>query len=149
MSATEGKLKCCGRWISRRDQPEPEEQKSVTPDTSAQPVNITVTPSTGDGFTGPMLLTLGSGENINVLTVNMVYINKTDILVSTFQNFANQGYDTVQIQTAGGIYSITMAELLSLANGGSLITFVIRGDLLEVYVDWQLVMTLALTRTSV
>jgi len=130
-------------------QPEPEEQKSVTPDTSAQPVNITVTPSTGDVFTGPMLLTLGSGENINVLTVNMVYINKTDILVSTFQNFANQGYDTVQIQTAGGIYSITMAELLSLANGGSLITFVIRGDLLEVYVDWQLVMTLALTRTSV
>ena len=130
-------------------QPEPEEQKSVTPDTSAQPVNITVTPSTGDVFTGPMLLTLGSGENSNVLTVNMVYINKTDILVSTFQNFANQGYDTVQIQTAGGIYSITMAELLSLANGGSLITFVIRGDLLEVYVDWQLVMTLALTRTSV
>ena len=126
-----------------------EEQKSVTPDTSAQPVNITVTPSTGDVFTGPMLLTLGSGENSNVLTVNMVYINKTDILVSTFQNFANQGYDTVQIQTAGGIYSITMAELLSLANGGSLITFVIRGDLLEVYVDWQLVMTLALTRTSV
>lgn len=130
-------------------QPEPEEQKSVTPDTSAQPVNITVTPSTGDVFTGPMLLTLGSGENSNVLTVNMIYINKTDILVSTFQNFANQGYDTVQIQTAGGIYSITMAELLSLANGGSLITFVIRGDLLEVYVDWQLVMTLALTRTSV
>lgn len=124
-----------------------EDAKQEEPE--VQPVNITVTPSTGDVFTGPMLLTLGSGENINVLTVNMVYINKTDILVSTFQNFANQGYDTVQIQTAGGIYSITMAELLSLANGGSLITFVIRGDLLEVYVDWQLVMTLALTRTSV
>ena len=124
-----------------------EDAKQEEPE--VQPVNITVTPSTGDVFTGPMLLTLGSGENSNVLTVNMVYINKTDILVSTFQNFANQGYDTVQIQTAGGIYSITMAELLSLANGGSLITFVIRGDLLEVYVDWQLVMTLALTRTSV
>ncbi len=124
-----------------------EDAKQEEPE--VQPVNITVTPSTGDVFTGPMLLTLGSGENSNVLTVNMVYINKTDILVSTFQNFADQGYDTVQIQTAGGIYSITMAELLSLANGGSLITFVIRGDLLEVYVDWQLVMTLALTRTSV
>ncbi|MBQ6609631.1 MAG: hypothetical protein IJH70_04285 [Oscillospiraceae bacterium] len=124
-----------------------EDAKQEEPE--VQPVNITVTPSTGDVFTGPMLLTLGSGENSNVLTVNMVYINKTDILVSTFQNFANQGYDTVQVQTAGGIYSITMAELLSLANGGSLITFVIRGDLLEVYVDWQLVMTLALTRTSV
>ena len=111
--------------------------------------NITVTPATGDVFTGPTLLTLGSGEKSNVLTVNMVYTNKTDILVSTFQRFSDQGYDTVEVQTAAGAYTITMEELLALADGGSLITFVISGDLLEIYIDWRLVMTLALIGTGV
>ena len=58
-----------------------------------------------------------------------------------------QGLTKEQIEKARNCKNAD--ELLSLANGGSLITFVIRGDLLEVYVDWQLVMTLALTRTSV
>ncbi len=126
-------------------QPSEPVQPSDPAQPAVQPVSITVTPSAGNTFTDPNLFPLHSGADSNVLRMNMVHNSKSDILVSTFRNFADQGYDTLDVTTAGGSYTVTLAELLALAEKGSLITFVINGDLLEIYVDWQLVMTLALT----
>ena len=78
------------------------------------------------------------------MTMDLITNSQIVFVRSTVEQFAAQGNTSLVFKTANGDFEIPIAQLLELAENSVNYRFVVNGDLLEIWVDGEQVMTLSM-----
>ena len=78
------------------------------------------------------------------MTMDLITNSQIVFVRSTIERFAAQGNTVLVFKTANGNFEIPIAQLLELVENSVNYRFVVNGDLLEIWVDGEQVMTLSM-----